>query len=31
VPEAGIGLAGEADDLEAPKLEIRKAFDTLLY
>jgi len=29
--EAGTGLAGEAEDLEAAKVEIRKAFDSLLY
>ena len=30
-PQAGVGLTGEADDLEAAKVEIRKAFDALLY
>jgi hypothetical protein len=30
-PEAGIRLVWKADDLEAAKVEIRKAFDTLLY
>ena len=30
-PDAKVGLAGEAEELEAAKVEIRKAFDALLY
>jgi hypothetical protein len=30
-PDANVGLVGEAEDLDAAKVEIRKAFDSLLY
>ena len=30
-PDAGIALAGEAEDLESAKVDFRAAFDRLLY
>lgn len=30
-PDAGIGLVGEAEDLDTAKVEFRKAFDAVLY
>ena len=30
-PDAGIGLVGEAEDLDTAKVELRKAFDAVLY
>jgi hypothetical protein len=30
-PDAGVGFAGEAEDLDAAKVEFRRAFDSVLY
>lgn len=30
-PDAGVALAGEAEDLESAKIDFRRAFDRLLY